>query len=186
MAGLTVEEFRAFVTTSLGDEPLQILLDAAWESIEDLLGPGAPTYDAPDAVNELVTVHGDLLMLSRAAETIESILEGTTELDPDDYEVRSSGRILRRLRTGTHPASRWGEGWPHRGRVNVTYTPLSDAANRQRVQMELVKLDLGFTPGTVSERIGDWSETFTQGATDYPAQRSAILASLQPALAGVW
>lgn len=182
MAILTVEQLRLHVTSDLSDAALQMLLDAAEEAINAFLGAGAGTYDAPDAVNELITVQGDLIRLSQPAESIESVIEGTTLLAADDYELRSSGLTLRRLNTGTNPAQWW------RRRVDVTYTPLSNAAERERVQIALVQADLNYSPGVTSERIGDWSEAFAQATanTGYQVERAAILASLAPVAAGIW
>jgi hypothetical protein len=114
-------------------------------------------------------------MLSRPAASIGTVIEdywgSETTLAADDYEVRSSGQTLRRLHTGTNPAYHW------RGRVDVTYTPAVDADTRKRVQLELVKLDLAFSPTLASQTIGTWSETYASGKA-YPEQRAEILASL--------
>ena len=165
---LTVDDLRLYVSSTLTDDALQMLLDAAYDEIEDVAPSGQ--------VNELIDPgHGDLLMLSREADSIVSIAEqfhGTSvTLAADDYEVRSSGTTLRRLATGTNPSHHW------RGRVDVAYLPGDDMAIRKRVQLELVKLDLAFSPSLASQTIGTWSETYTTGKP-YADQRSEILASL--------
>jgi hypothetical protein len=110
---------------------------------------------------------------------VSEVIEGTTTLAADDYELRSTGYTLRRLTGGTNPASFW------RDRVRVTYTPLSDLALREVAQIELVKLDVAFNPTLAAQTIGSWSETYQQGKS-YPDQRADILASLSPQPIGIW
>ena len=121
-------------------------------------------------------------MLSRRATSIVQVVEGTTTLDATDYELKDDGQLLRRLSFGaTHPRSRW---WH---RVDVTYVPVDDLANRKRVQIALVALDLNHDPGASQETIGSWSESHSQGAGwNYETERRAILDSLSPAGAGIW
>ena len=166
---LTVTDLRLHVTSALTDPALQLLLDAAYDDINDYAGPSGPCDEL------IVPGHGDLLMLSRPAGSVGAVVEqfyGTeTTLAANDYEIRSSGQTLRRLSTGTNPSHYW------RGRIDVTYTPAGDADTRKRVQLELVKLDLSFTPGVASEAIGTWSESYVSGKP-YAEQRAEILASL--------
>jgi len=170
-SGFTVARLRGFITTGLSDATLQTLLDAAFESIVDVVGP-------PGNVEESFYPSGDLLMLSRKAASIVSVVEDArytaVELDPDDYELSRSGNRLTRLRHGTHPRSDW------RGRVKVIYLPVDDSANRIRVATELVKLNITFSPGLASQTIGTWSESYqSPGSKSYPEQRADILASLE-------
>jgi len=162
---LSVSQFRAFnPAPDLTDEALLILLDAAAEAIVAEIGyPGATT--------DRFRPRGPLLMLSRPALSITSVTEDDTALAADDYELSPSGRILRRLDDGTSPRSYW-YGW-----VDVAYLPRDDTATRQRVQRELVALDISHQPGLSSQSIGTWSETYSSGST-YAQQRSDILASL--------
>jgi len=165
---LSVTQMRAFVTTSLSDEALLILLDAAAEAIVAEIGyPGSRT--------ERLHAHGDLLMLSLPALSVASVTEDGTLLDPDDYELSSSGQTLRRLDDGPSPAHRW-HGW-----VVIACLPRDDTATRQRVQRELVALDISYQPGGLtSQRIGEWAETYAAGTgKGYGEQRADILASLR-------
>ena len=167
--GFTVAQLRAFgVTTALSDATLQTLLNAAFDSIDEAIGP-------PGDIEERQTVHGDLLMLNRTAASVTSVAEHDRwtpiALATDDYELSRSGHVLIRLRTGTNPS------WCWRGRVRVVYTPVDDTANRIRVAIELVKLSITFSPGLASQTIGTWGEAYATGVP-YPEQRAAILASL--------
>jgi hypothetical protein len=172
---LTVDQLREHVTTSLGDEAVQRLLDAAYGAIDEAAGTGG------DSTELLTAGPGPLLMLSRPADTVTSVTEyaltsSALVLAADDYAIRA-GQALVRLATGTNPASRW------RGPVDVTYTPLLDEAVRDGVAISLVQLDITFNPGLASQRLGEWSETYVQGADGaYAEQRDKILASLGPSL----
>jgi hypothetical protein len=155
--------------TTTENAALQRLLDAAEASIDARIGPLG-------TVTETHRASGPLLPLTRRAQAVLSVIEQGVTLAPNDYALRPSGAIVERLTTGTHPERRW------RGSVSITIATPDDTAERIRVQIGLVKLDLGFTPGTGSERIGDWSETSSQqqGIT-YAQLREEYLASLAPA-----
>ena len=169
---LTVDQCRAFpgmpAATVLSDESLLILLDAAAQAIVGAAGP-------PGAITERLSGSGDLLMLSLPALAITTIVEdarwAALTLSADDFELSSSGQTLYRLHDGTNPGWRWS------GRVEVTYSPRDDTAERQRVQRELVMLDIAHQPGLASQRIGDWQEAYSAPGT-YASARADILASL--------
>lgn len=160
---------RQLVPSGLSDSALQLLLDSAFSSIEEQIGP-------PGELEEQMSASGDLLRLSRRATSISSVVEdarsSAVTLDPDDYQLSRSGYMLTRLRTGTHPGSRW------RGRIRIAYVPIDNSANRNRVATELVKLNIAFAPALASQTIGTWSETYRTDVP-YPEQRAAILASLE-------
>lgn len=169
---LTVDELRGHVTTDLDDEALGLLLDAAYEAIDIAFGVGG-SEDYPASITEVITTGGDLLMLSRPASAVTSVIEGAntpTTLEADDYELLG-GQMVRRARDGTNPQTRWA------GRVTVTYTALSDENERDRVAIALVNLDIAGSPGVQSERLGDWAVTH-ENTNEYAASRAAILASL--------
>jgi hypothetical protein len=166
---LSVEDLREHVSTTLGDDALQRLLDAAYETLDDYLGAIDGDYDATQT--EFLRSSGDLLRLSRRAMAIDAVVEGTTTLGDDDYRLSPSGSLLIRLGDGTNPRNCWY------GRVEVRYIPLVDGAERDRVAIALVKLDLNHNPGSVQETIGSWSEQQSQGSESYATERSAILAS---------
>lgn len=174
---LTIARLREFVTSSVSNSSLQILVDAAYLAIDDAIGPQGD-------VKEFFTVHGDLIMLSRRAVSITAVSENVRwaalALAADDYELRPSGQMLVRLRTGTNPR------WYWQGRVDVTYRPPDDTANRVRVAIDLVKLDIATNPGLASQSIGTWAEAYTSNsAFNYALERQSILASLSPGI-GIW
>jgi hypothetical protein len=164
--GFTVTRLREFVTSSLSDAALQTYLDAAMDAIDDALGPVV-------CHERLSATHGDMLALGREAESITSVVEGwnALALATDDYELSDSGTILYRLHTGTNPAYHW------HGRVHVTYVRDDSTAERIRVAVALVYLDLHNRPGLSSEQIGTWTETYAQGKP-YAEARAELLASL--------
>lgn len=168
---LDLTGLREFVTSTLDDDSLQTLFDDAFSAIDDAIGP---EVDA----REYFSPHGDLLMLSRRAQSITEVIENTHSnapqtLDPSDYALRPSGRTLVRLRTGRTPRYGW------RGRVDVAYEPFDLGAARIRVAVELVKLEISYQPGLQAQTIGTWSEAYQRG-DPYDVQRAAILASLNP------
>jgi hypothetical protein len=162
---LSVDDLRARIpATDLGDGALAAMLAEAYGSVDTAL-------ESTDGITEILSVAGDLCRLSRAADSITTLIEGSTTLASDDYEL--VGRtMLHRIRTGTHPSRHW------RGRLTVTYAPYAAATERDRVAAELVQLEINHNPSLTSQRLGDYSETYAQGDRSYPQQREAILASL--------
>lgn len=173
MAILTVEQFRSLSASSLEDSALQILLDAAEEAIVAFAGAPASALELLDGGNRFVS-------LARPATSISSITETSpwgatvTTLAADDYLLYPNGATILRLSGGTNSRWRWY------GRVAVTYVPVDDTSERQRVQRALVDLDLNYAPGTTSEQIGAWMEQRSQQSNqwNYTQERDAILASL--------
>jgi hypothetical protein len=165
---MTVTDLRTFIDSGLPDTSLQSLLTSALDAIDDALGP-LTCHERIDAGR------GDLIMLSHEADAITSIVEdarwSAVTLDPTDYELSDTGMLLYRLRTGPNPRWRW------HGRVDVTYVRPDDTAERVRVAVALVQLDLNHAPGLASQQIGTWQEAYRTDQ-DYAAQRDAILASL--------
>jgi hypothetical protein len=174
---LTVEQFRDFVRTSLSDESVQKLLEAAKLAIDQVAGPvGEITetieaWEWGDGLPRITTKRP----MSAVVSVTEYVGDRPIVLAADDYRV--SGYVLTRLGHGTNPRWHWGS------RVVVVYATADDAAERDRVQLELVKLDLTYSPGLSSQTIGTWSEAYTDGAT-YAADREAILSSLLPTSGG--
>ncbi|MEM6265900.1 MAG: hypothetical protein AAF707_00115 [Pseudomonadota bacterium] len=91
-------------------------------------------------------------------------------LSANDYRVLHSGRTLQRLSLGANPAQFWAP------MVQLTYTPISNLAQREEVTIKLVQLDLSYRGGLKSEKAGDYSFTLSG---DQTADREAILQSLE-------
>jgi hypothetical protein len=203
---LTVEELLLRpgmeAAASLEESVLQSMLDAAEDAIIGAAGPFGP-------MSEVLDGGGSYLFLRRRAKSIESITETVwndeTVLDLTDYRLRPDGVSVVRLRTGTNPPLFWGgQGfygpefgvatgflgstitsqstcpWGHK--VTVSYTPLDDFADRCRVQVALIKIDLAYAPGVIEEQVGAWLVRRDRGSATWndSAEREAILASLQP------
>jgi hypothetical protein len=162
---LSVTRLRDFVATTLSDASLQAMLDRAFSDIAKKLGPAGVT-------TEHLTASGPLLMLSRRALGIASIARfypwtgSTLTLATDDYELSTSGRMLRRLRTGTNPALYWGEVW-------VTYTPEDDSPTRVMGAVDLVRTEVAYS-GYTSES----TQSESRGFGDLAKERQAILEAL--------
>ena len=170
--------------TNLGDEALQSLLDAALEAITARYG------DIGDESVDIRRPTGPSIRLSQRAQSIISVTEqpavgwgswGGRKVDLDvlDWQLRPGGAILERLPTGPNPAYRW------RGRVEVHYWPVDDAAERDRVAVDLVKLDLNLQPGLIETSIGTWSEKSSKLAASYQTEREDILSSLRLGFNGI-
>lgn len=171
---LTPTQFREHITTALPDPALQRLIDANTMAISQRAG----------AVGSLALVlyprQSSMLFFDRPIGSIVSLVEffndpvgisGVT-LDSTDYRIQSGGLILERWGYGTHPAD-W---WSHR--VEITYVTVDDTAERRRVLVKLVELDLNRQPGLSGQRIGDYMEQSRN--EPYNDEREAILASLVP------
>lgn len=165
---LTVAQLREHLTTSLEDSALQRLLDDAKDQIIDWAGDDA-------TATEILSTGSSKLVLSRAAQSITSIVErrGVTDttLAADDYQLYPGGYVIERLSGGTNSSPVW------RGRVTVIHVPVSDVARRRMAQLDLVKLAIASEPALASRTIGAYSESF-RGDADPATQRAAILSRL--------
>lgn len=170
---VTVETFREHVTSELGDDALQLLLDAAEQAIRARYGEaGTETHDGGQSY----------IFLRRRAAEVTSVTEtdytgAEVELDETDWRLRGDGVSLLRLSTGLNPPVGWSWRTPTWGTtVTVEYDPDDMDAELARIQIALVELDLNHMPGLTSETIGAWSESANSG-TPYAAERETILAS---------
>jgi hypothetical protein len=174
MTLLTVDEFRGFVTTGLGDDELQLILDATESEIVRAAG-------ASDSVVELASGGARFIFLARPAASITSITETNpwdgiaVTLAPDDYLIHPGGYTLERLPYGSNTRLAW---W---GRVQVAYAPADDEALRKGVQLDLARLMLNYQPGLTAETVGAWTTQLGSNATwNNDMEREAILARLNP------
>lgn len=158
---LTVADLRTFVTSALPDAALQTLLDAAEAAIVGVAG-------ATGEVTEYVAGGYSRIVVGRQIGTLTSITEDDVLLAATDY--RGSGYVLTRLDDAGNPRP-WGTA------VTVVYTPADDTAERQRVQLELVKLDLNYRPGLIAQSVEGFAEQY---AATYEQSRADILDTLSP------
>lgn len=160
---MTLTVLRTLVETDLADAPLQILLDAADEDLTRAVGPDTADICKRDMEGQ------EFLFLSRPAASITSITEysggATTTLAASDYELQPNGKAIRRLSTGTNPASGWC------GTITVSYAP-ADLNRRNRALTQLVQLDLDYRFGATDESIGD----HRRSQQDYDKERERIIA----------
>lgn len=151
---VTPEVLRDHVTTDLINDALQTLLNAAEDAINARAG-------ATGDRTEFLYGGGRFLTLARQATAIGVITEtyGSTviTLAADDYRIWPDGYTLERITGGTNSRWRW------HGLVSVTYTPVTDESLRELVQIDLVESILNYSPGLVSERIGEWEERYANG-----------------------
>lgn len=173
MADLTVAQFRAFPGTPsvdvLPDASLTILLNAAIAAVNEVAG-------ATGEVTEYLTGGYTRIVVGRQIGTVTSVTENDVVLAATDY--RASGYVLTRLDTAGD-ASTWGT-------VVVVYTPSDDTAERQRVQLELVKLDLNYRPGLIAQSVEGFAEQYSSSSVmNYEIERGLILATLGGASGGM-
>ena len=175
---LSVEDAREHVETALGDDALQRLLDDAEQAITDQVG-------ALGSVTAYVEGGGTYLFLPRRAASITGITEAYDSSTPlalaaDDYRLGLDGVTVRRIDTGTNPRLSW-----YGGPVRVVLVAADDEAVRERVQIDLVRLALNYSPLRTGETIGDYSyQNASNSAWNYQTEREAILATLLPGVPG--
>jgi hypothetical protein len=164
---------REHFGTGPSDDVLTLALDAALEAIDARYGPAAATH------REYLRPFGQWVKLGRRASAISAVIESGETVDAGDYALWPGGRYLRRLDSSNDPTA-W-TGW-----VDVTYTPLSEAGERDRVTIALVDLDLNRHTGLTGITVGPWSEQYASDPQSYAASREAVLRSLRPANVGAW
>jgi len=166
---ISAAELRAHLggATGVDDAVLEDYIDALEAEIDRRFGVLEPV-----TVHLEPAPHSELLVLSRRARSIVSVVEWDagpvegqtkTTLAVDDYERRNA-YTLARLGNGTNPGSWWS---PYG--VDVTYLPHDDSAERKIVIADVAKLEsstigLG-TVGGSTIKIGEYSETSGGGGS---------------------
>lgn len=171
MSVLSVAELLTHLETDLTDPAIERLIDDAEAEIDERIGELATQTDEFQGE----TLAQSIYLTRKAAEittVTEEVKSGSafvsTVLVADDYELRFSGRQLRRLSDGTNPAGTWGDT------VTVVYEPKSDAARRLRITIDLVKVAVAFN-ALESEKVGDYSSK----SVVYEATRTALINKLK-------
>lgn len=169
-----LDRVKERIETDLTDAELQSMIDAVTAEIERL-------YGANEAITVTLPGGGATVSLARPMDTaqaktvteIETLAAGgsdsRTELAADDYRILHGGRTLQRLLDGTNGRLQWAP------EVEVVYTPVSDAGQREEVTIKLVQLDIEHR-GLASERAGDFQAAYK----DFTSEREKLLATLSP------
>lgn len=171
---LTVADFREFVTTSLGDDSVQKLLDDAYQSIHDRVGELGTT-------TAYLTGGGEFLVLPYRADPSKEITVTEwygssipTEIEDDDFQLGNDGVSLRRRSDGTNSAYLWPAAL-----TQVVFTRRDDEAKRDMAALDLAKLSYDYDPTVTQETIDGYSQTRSaNSAFSYTVERENILARL--------
>lgn len=172
MALLTTAQVREHIETDLKDDALTRLIEDADAQIVEVAGELNTETDT-----KIDEVLANALFLNRRASSITTVVEEvkqgdgsyySTTLAADDYTLRSEGRIIERLATGTNPRTTWGDT------VTITYVPYDTSMKRERVLIDLVKLAVQYN-ALDSEKVGDYSASQSK----YTAKRQALLKELR-------
>ena len=164
MALITATEFRQHFATGLTDTAIDRLIADADAEIISRLG-------ALESQTDVLPASGKILHLTRKASAVTSAVErmdGTDyELGSDDYELLGDGFRVQRLQGSTYPATYW------EGVVTIAYTPVSQSAQRIRLEIDLVKLTIMYD-ATKGGSCGGSSVNHL----DYQAERDKLFAGL--------
>ena len=169
--------------SNLPDDELQAMIDTIAAEIAARLGPSGPITvqigDPADPDSRFL----QSLRLARPLDPGEAVTivesdpansgdaASDVTLDQDDYRVLHGGRTLQRLLGGPNGRRYWAP------LVTITYSPVSDQAQRDEATIKLIALDLSYRGGLKSERAGDYQFTLSG---DPVADREAILDQLAP------
>lgn len=148
------------VETDASDTTLQRLIADAVAAIAGRCG------DAASVTRQLMG-NSPILRLDPPVGTLTSVTEidgdnTETVIDNDDVRLLYGGRVIEREDGGY-----WGY------RVRVAYTPVNDAARRDRVTIDLVRLSLTYS-ALSSEGAGD----FRASHVDYQRERTRLISEL--------
>ena len=178
---ITPDILREHFETDLEDDALQRIIDDADQAIIDRFGEhgDAGTFSIDDPLVELHPGGGRHIFPHRKVDSVEAVTEfwggpgaeTETELATDDWRLEHAGRSLLRLATGTNPRAWWG-------RVVLDYFPVSDAARRTRVNIDLCKLALTYGGYLKTERAGDYQAASAMTPDAYQAERERLLSEL--------
>ena len=168
---LTVDEVKEHVTTGLSDAALGRLIDSQDAYIRQMVGQHDPATTM--VYEEDRELHFQRIWLPRPAVSI-AMIEGRrlrdtvwTVWDASTYYMSDEGRSVRVI-------SGWDWTYGFQRRVRVTYTPVSENAERAQALIDLVRLEAQDT-GLASES----DDTYSYKAKDKTKARREIIAPLK-------
>lgn len=173
---LTVEELREHIGDGPSDDVLERLLDAAIQALDRRYGFERATGEV---VTERLLPYGSLVYPFHRVQSVSSVEEDGETLDAADYEIRNVGRTIARLDADA-AATAWTAP------VYVTYLPFDDDAERDRICVKLVELDLDYAPGMTGSTVGAWMEQHPADAKAYRQTRESILRSYRVPAMGIF
>jgi len=177
---MLLDRVKERIETDLSDSELQAMIDEVAAEIERRYGPNAPITvhlgdDSTAAGDRRFLTLARPLDTGQAATAVEIAPPGAgqpsarTTLDAADWRVLHGGRTLERLIDGPNGRRFWAP------LVELTYTPVSDASQRDEVAIQVVQLEIQ-ARGLDSERAGDWQAAYP----DLARTREALFAGLAP------
>ena len=175
-----LDRVKERIETDLSDGELQAMIDEAVAEIERRFGPNAQITvhlgeDRTLAADRRFLTLARPLDTGQAATAVEIEPPGAgdagarTTLDAADWRVLHGGRTIERLSDGPNGRRFWAP------LVELTYTPVSDALQRDEVAIQVAQLEIQ-ARGLDSERAGDWQAAYP----DLAQKRETLIAGLAP------
>ena len=163
MALLTASYARRFVDTKLTDTELQEIIDEIEAEVVRLYG--ANYVNAETTITKTKRVFGQrYFFIDRKVTSISSVTEESVALVEDtDFELCDDQASLFR--------SPYGEWF---GLVVVVYVPFNDNADRKKVILDLLRLDLARS----AMKTEDFDGSYQFSAPDWEVERARVLRRL--------
>lgn len=167
--------------SDLPDAELQAMIDGIMAELAARFGPAGQEAVLIGDLTDPNSRHRRTLRLPRPADLAQAI--SVAEIDPgntgsaadrtvltaNDFAVMHGGRTLQRLTGGDNGRDFWAP------LVEVTFTPLGEAAARDEATIKLMLIDLSYRGLLKSERAGDYQFTLSG---DAQADREQIFEGL--------
>lgn len=161
---LTIAQLRAYLTTTLGDDDLTRLRDAAELEILSQAGPLGERTDVR-------WPRGDSIILFGAPiGSIGSVVERDPWITPitlNTTDYVAGRRSLRRIPYGNHPPYSVTLPYAWSERVDITWTPVDNTAARVAALIQLVALSIRQPDAALiqSRTVGAHTVTYAHGGT---------------------
>ncbi len=167
------------VETDLTDVELEAMIDAEVGTIVARFGAIAAITALEDGWRRYIVVSNPIDETETIAIVeIEPVNTGAaanrTTLSADDYRILDGGRTIERLIDGTNGRSAWAH------LVELTYTPISNQAERDETVIKLVQLSITYRGLDKQESVGDHSRAGSVTANAYDREREILINRLAP------